>query len=320
MSCSPILSRRQFLTAAATVTTLAGCNFTPDPQQGPTGTLELMWGKSGIGSGLFQKPRAMAIDKADRLFIVDMTARIQVFTRDGEYLYGWSTPESKNGRPTGLSFDREGNLLVADTHYFRMLVYTPEGKLLANRTIGGESGSQSGQFNFVTDCVQDSQGNYYIAEYGEFDRIQKFSREGKFLLQWGEHGAELGKFVRPQALLVDAQDHIWVADACNHRLQVFNVANDKAELIAHWGEHGNALGELHYPYGIEFDTAGHIYVCEFGNHRVQKFTTAGKLVGWWGTNGRRRGELDQPWTAQLDSQGSLHVLDTYNHRIQRIRL
>ena len=25
----------------------------------------------------------------------------------------------------------------------------------------------------MTDCVQDSQGNYYVSEYGEWDRIQK---------------------------------------------------------------------------------------------------------------------------------------------------
>jgi sugar lactone lactonase YvrE len=314
------LARRTFLAGslAAAAAAVSGC--ARDPQQGPTGTLEKVWGQRGIGVGLFQKPRAMAISAADELYIIDMTARIQVFTRDGDYLRSWKTPDSTNGRPTGLSFDHEGNLLVADTHYFRMLAYTPEGKLLENRTIGGESGSEPGKFNFVTDIAQDSHGNYFISEYGEFDRVQKFSPSGSFLMQWGGHGTELGEFMRPQSIAVDSQDRVWVSDACNHRVQVFEVRENKANLLFHWGRQGSALGELNYPYGLQLDGQGHVYLCEFGNHRVQKFAENGELVGWWGRNGRREGELCQPWTAQLDSRGRLHVLDSYNHRVQRIWL
>ena len=50
----------------------------------------------------------MAIDDADNLYIVDMTARIQVFTADGEFIRSWQTPVHENGRPTGLSIDRQG--------------------------------------------------------------------------------------------------------------------------------------------------------------------------------------------------------------------
>ena len=76
-----------------------------------------------------------------------------------------------NGKPTGLSFDRDGNLMVADTHYFQVLVYSPQGKLL--RKLGGKNGEKPGEFGFVTGTAQDSQGNLYVSEYGEYDRIQK---------------------------------------------------------------------------------------------------------------------------------------------------
>jgi sugar lactone lactonase YvrE len=313
-------TRRTFLLSSLTAATatLAGCSSSP--QSGPSGKLEKVWGGRGLGPGLFQKPRAMAIDAEDRLYIVDMTARIQVFTRDGEYLHSWRTPESKNGRPTGLSIDRDGNLCVADTHYFRMLVYTPAGKLLPDRTIGGESGSQPGQFNFVTDVAQDTRGNYYISEYGEYDRVQKFTRDGKFLMQWGRHGSQLGEFMRPQSIMLDADDRLWVADSCNHRIQVFETTDTAANLVQSWGVEGSELGQLRYPYGLQLDGQGHVYLCEYGNHRVQKFTLSGELIAWWGSNGRKPGELIQPWTAQLDSRGRLHVLDSYNHRVQRIVL
>ena len=281
---------------------------------------ELVWGRRGISEGRFQKPRAIAIDDQDRLYVVDMTARIQVFDRDGKYLRSWHTPESVNGRPTGLSISREGLLMVADTHYFRVLFYTPEGELLPKKTIGGVCGTAPGEFHFVTDAVQDSEGNYYVAEYGEYDRIQKFSPDGKFLLQWGKHGSEPGQFMRPQSLAADRSDRIWVADACNHRIQVFDATGQEAKLVKMWGSEGNEPGQLRYPYGILLDDAGDVYVCEFGNHRVQKFTPDGELLKSWGSNGRRHGQLAQPWSFVLDSDDHLHILDTYNHRVQRFEL
>lgn len=262
----------------------------------------------------------MAIDKNDHIYIVDMTARIQVFDRDGNYIHGWRTPASQNGRPTGLTIDNDGNLLVADTHYYRMLVYQPDGVLLEDRVLGGTLGNAPGEFGLVTDAIQDSKGNYYVAEYGEYDRIQKFTREGEFLFQWGGHGSEQGEFLRPQNLTIDENDHIWVADACNHRIQVFDATGDSAVLTKCWGVEGVEPGQLRYPYDLILDGAGHIYVCEFGNHRVQKFTLDGEYIGMWGNIGREQGELHNPWALVRDSKGLFHVLDTYNHRVQRVQM
>ena len=281
---------------------------------------EQVWGNRGFGEGRFQKPRAMAIDNRDQIYIVDMTGRIQVFAPNGDFLRVWRTPEIEAGKPCGLSFDHDGNLLVADTHYFRVLFYTPAGKLLENRTIGGVNGHEPGHFFFVTDCVQDSRGNYYVCEYGDFDRVQKFARDGKFLVQWGRHGSEPGEFVQPRGMAIDRQDQLYVTDACNHRVQVFDVTVEPPKLVRMWGTMGREPGQLRYPYGIELDHRGHVYLAEFGNSRVQKFTEDGKFVASWGIAGRREGELNQPWDLALDSKGRLHVLDTYNHRVQTIRL
>ena len=284
----------------------------------PPGLPDLVWGRRGISEGRLQKPRAMAIDAQNQLYIVDMTGRVQVFTEDGEYLRGWRTPEITNGKPSGLSIDQEGNLLVADTHYFRVLFYTPLGQLLEDRTIGGRTGNGPGEFGFVTDAVQDSYGCYYVAEYGEYDRIQKFTREGQYLFEWGGRGRDPGQFSRPQNLAVDAEDRIWVADACNHRIQVFDALGDQARLVRMWGEAGPAPGQLSYPYDLVLDGEGHLYVCELGNHRVQKFTLDGQSLGCWGKSGRQPGELSNPWALVLDDQHRIHVLDTYNHRVQRL--
>lgn len=282
--------------------------------------VEKVWGGFGKGRGQFQKPRAVAIDEDDRLYIVDTTARIQVFDRDGNYQRGWRTPESAYGNPSGLAFDREGNLLVADTHYYRVLVYRRTGHLLAERTIGGRAGTGPGEFNFVTDAVQDDRGNYYISEYGNADRIQKLSPEGAFLEQWGGSGEEPGYFSRPNSLALDGRGQLWVADACNHRIQVFDVTTSPARLTVIWGNEGTAVGQLRYPYDVWPTPDGYVYIAEFGNHRVQKFTQQGESVAVAGGPGRQPGQFYQPWGLAVDSRGAVHVLDTYNHRVQRIRL
>jgi sugar lactone lactonase YvrE len=290
------------------------------PNASPPGEPDLIWGRRGLSDGRLQKPRAMAIDDQDRLYIVDMTGRIQVFSADGEFLRGWRTPKIDQGRPTGLSFDSAGNLMVADTHYYRVLFYSQDGQLNEDLTIGGVCGQGPGEFHFVTDSVQDSQGNYYVSEYGEYDRIQKFSPDREFLFQWGSHGDGPMQFMRPQSLAIDENDLLWVADSCNHRIQVFDARGDGAKLVKIWGEKGHEPSQLSYPFGMLLDGQGHIYVAERGNHRVQKLDLEGNSLGVWGTSGRRPGELNEPWALVLDSQNRIHILDTYNHRVQRIRL
>ncbi len=290
----------------------AGCRRST----GSSGDVDKIWGRLGLEDGKFQKPRAGCIDAQGRIYIVDMTARIQVFDEEGNFIRSWMSPDHTVGRPSGLSIDRKGRLLVSDTHYYQLLVYTPEGELLER--LGGVKGEKPGEFGLVTDAAEDSQGNLYVAEYGEFDRIQKFSPDREFLLQWGGHGEELGQFVRPQKLWIDEQDRIWVTDACNHRIQVFDT---EGKLLFHWGQQGSGPGDLSYPYDISLDADGNVLVTEWGNHRIQKFTQDGKSLATFGTYGRKQpGEFFHPWGSVIDRQGRINIIDSQNHRIQRVRM
>jgi streptogramin lyase len=289
----------------------SGC----DTNRTSIGKLQAVWGRRGISDGRLQKPRAMAIDHSDRIYIVDMTARIQVFTPDGTFINKWQTPDHQFGKPTGLSIGNDGKVLVANTHYYEVLIYSPDGRLV--KKLGGTKGERPGEFGLVTHAVQDSHNNYYVSEYGEFDRIQKFTPEGEFILQWGGHGSEPGQFIRPQKMAVDSDDHIWVADACNHRIQVFD---SQGKLLQIWGKEGGEPGQLYYPYDLLLAPDGTIYVCEFGNHRVQRFTRDGRSLGCWGSEGRQEGQLYNPWALVRDSQGMIYVLDTNNHRVQVVKM
>ena len=296
---------------------LSGCV----PQTGIAAQPELVWGRRGLSDGRLMKPRAMVIDPSDQLYIVDMTGRIQIFDRDGNFLRGWRTPVIKQGKPTGLGFAKDGSLLVADTHYFRVLFYSSTGQLNESRTIGGEHGDAAGQFHFVTDVAEDRRGHFFVGQYGQVDRIQEFDPTGQFIRYWGSQGSQPGEFSRPQALLFDSSGLLWVADACNHRMQVFDVlSGGPPQLVDMWGRPGSAPGELQYPYGIDFDTDGTLLVAEFGNHRVQRFSRTGEPLEIWGHVGTGDGQFSSPWAVGIDSQRCMHVLDTMNHRVQRFVL
>lgn len=327
VSKSPI-DRRQWLTLAASglgglirtlpslgaLTAFSGCL-----PRGTSAEPDLVIGSIGIGPGRFQKPRAIAMDALDRLFVVDMTGRIQVLTAEGQSLAQWRTPDIYQGKPTGLTIAPSGNLWVADTHYHRILEYTPEGELLTDRTLGGTQGIGPGEFGLVTDIVIDSQQRRYVSEYGSFDRIQVFDPEDQFIMQWGQTGEAPGDFTRPQCMAVDDQDRIWVADACNHRVQVFEIVEGRAKLLDTWGSEGREPGQMRYPYGLLLAPGNRILITEYGNHRVQLLTRSGEPLESWGIAGRSPGQLDQPWASALDSKNRCYVLDSYNHRIQRFQ-
>jgi sugar lactone lactonase YvrE len=280
---------------------------------------EIVWGKLGLADGRFQKPRAMTIAD-DELYIVDKTGRVQVFDVEGNFLRLWRTPAIETGKPTGLGVDRHGNIMVADTHYFRLLFYSKAGVLLESQTIGGTNGPGVGQFAFVTDAAQDSKGNFFISEYGEFDRIQKYDSNGEFVCRFGESGDGPLQFRRPQCLMFDKDDNLWITDSCNHRIQVVRCEQETPEVLQILGSPGDQPGQFRYPYNLWLDGDDLLYVSEFGNHRIQKLTRKGKPILTWGKPGRNAGELQQPWAIVKDSRNRLHILDTGNHRVQRVSI
>jgi DNA-binding beta-propeller fold protein YncE len=211
-------------------------------------------------------------------------------------------------------------LLVADTHYNRMLAFALDGQPLPEHQIGGTAGHGPGEFAFVTDAVCDAQGNYYVGEYGDSDRIQKFDSHGEFICQWGGTGDSDGLFVRPQSLVIDSQNRLWVADACNHRIQRFDLSTTPPTHLDTFGTLGHELGQFYYPYDLALARDGTVIVCEYGNQRLQRLDDTGRGIATWGSPGHGDGQLYQPWGVVIDSRNRIHVLDSNNHRVQRLRM
>jgi len=278
---------------------------------GPSEKALLVWGGRGTRPGQFVMPRAITV-VGEYLFVVDKRARIQRFSLDGKHQIEWQTPAFDKGKPTGLGTDLEGNLLVADTHYSRILRYAVDGRLLDSF---GVEGKGPGQFIYPTDVTCDAEGNLYVCEYGGNDRVQKFDAKGRFILQWGCFGEAPGEFQRPMSVAVGDDGLIYVADSCNHRVQVFDA---NGNLVRAWGKVGGGPGQLRYPYDLAVDD-GNIIVCEYGNSRLQRFSADGKFLAKWGSLGVQSGQLNAPWGVFSDLRGRIYVADAGNNQVQVVR-
>jgi ABC-type Fe3+ transport system permease subunit/DNA-binding beta-propeller fold protein YncE len=277
-------------------------------------------GTRGVGVGQLNKPRSVAIDSQDNLFVVDMTGRVQKFSSNGVFMLSWQMPQTDLGKPKGMCRDREGNILVVEPHYQRVNHFSPEGKLVAQ---WGVRGTNEGQFILPRAVAVNSHNDIFVSEYEGRERVQKFklgtAANGKpqasFISGIGHAGTGPCEFNRPEGICVDSQDRLYVADSCNHRIQIFSADGG---LIASYGKAGTGLGELSYPYDICVDKAGRQYVCEFGNSRIQVFDAQNHPIEIIGGPGAEPGRFSNPWGVALDSAGNLYVADSQNHRVQKL--
>jgi hypothetical protein len=115
-----------------------GCNQGPESSLNSRifSSVEVI-GHRGAGAGEFNKPRSVAVDLKDNLYVVDMTGRVQKFSPDGKFLLSWQMPQVELGKPKGMCTDRQGNIVLVEPHYQRVNHFTPEGKLLAQWGIRG---------------------------------------------------------------------------------------------------------------------------------------------------------------------------------------
>lgn len=304
-----------FSVAIMAVSLVVGCGSETEPE-----TVAQTIGFRGHRPGAFSFPRGIDIDKAGSIAVADKTGRVQLIAPSGESIHEWELPRFDNGTPTGLVFDQTDSaaptILLADTHYSRILRYSTGGELLLEF---GEYGDEPGQMIYPTDIALDPEGNMFITEYGEEDRVLNYSADGGFIQQWGAHGNEPGELNRALAILyvdakTDAAARLVVADTCNHRIQIFSTTG---ELLSIWGEVGSAPGRLNYPYDIATDEEGNLFVAEYGNNRIQKFTIGGEPLGVYGGAGPEPGQFGAPWGIAY-AAGALWVADTYNHRLQAV--
>lgn len=80
------------------------------------------------------------------------------------------------------------------------------------QTIGGiDAEDENFQFYSIRGAVKDSKGNIFVLDAGNH-RVQKFDKNGNFLLSFGQKGQGPGEFNMPRNILILSDDTIFVND------------------------------------------------------------------------------------------------------------
>lgn len=267
------------------------------------------WSMPSDGPRLPQ-PRSVAIAPTGDIVALDRVNRVLIYDASGAVKHWWRMPEVAKGRPEGVTVLRDGSIVVCDTHYSRVITFSPQGTILA--TFGSE-GTLNGQFVYPVGITKDAQENLYVCEYGGNDRVQKFTRDGKHLLTFGAFGTGAGEFQRPSGILWH-EGKVYVADAINNRIEVYS---DDGEFLKTLGGTGSPL-RLNFPYDVTLGGDGVLYVIEYGAGRLSKITFDGQLLGRFGAAGQGANQFYTPWG--LASDGKLIVVaDTGNRRLVVLR-
>lgn len=140
----------------------------------------------------------------ERVYVCDMKKhQVVVFDRvTGKELFVIGKPGDKAGefnRPTHLTVDRHGNLIVNDAFNFRIQKFTSDGKFI--RQIG-IAGNTLGSMARPKGVVADNDGILYVVD-AAFENVQIFSPEGKLLLFFGGAGLEPGSMYLPAGIAID---------------------------------------------------------------------------------------------------------------------
>jgi DNA-binding beta-propeller fold protein YncE len=306
----PSISRRQAVgaglwQAAAALTALSGCSASQDAPELYFSRLRV-W-KIPSAERFLPAPRGLYSDEQNTVYVLDNAGRVLVYDSDGNLSKRWDMPDSRIGKPEGVWRLQDGRIVVADTHYHRIVFFTPDGHV---DSMFGTQGREPGQFVFPVAIAQDSSGFLYVGEYGAHQRVQKFDVSGRFVLQFGSHGTGPGQFQRPSGLALHKSE-VYVVDAFNDRIQVFSETGQLRRIIT-LPERAEPLA---YPYDLRVTEDGRIYVIENKAARLTLLNPDGSIIGRFGRPGRNLQEFYQPWDLTYLTDGRILIADTGNHRL-----
>ena len=162
--------------------------------------------------------------------------------------------------PHGGMVDAEGNLWMTDARGghgigHQAIKLSPQGTVLMTLGTKGVSGSGAAHFDQPTDVVVAPNGDLVVSDShreGKNNRVVHFTKEGKYLNEWGTKGAGPSQFSEPHTMAVDSRGRLFVGDRENNRIQIFD---QKGTFLEEWRQFGR-------PSGIAITKDDTIYVAD----------------------------------------------------------
>ena|GEM_PF-6706544 len=273
-------------------------------------------GYSGDGGSPFDaqlnEPAGIALDKAGNLFIADLgnhvirmvnrtTGLISTFAGTGVKGFSGDNGPAVQAQlysPNGLTFDGNGNLLVADQDAQVVRKISPGGIITTIAGTGevgysGDNGpATQAKLSIPTDVRVDAQGNIYIADSWN-NLVRKVDASGIITVFAGRYPtsgyegnggpAAQAQLSRPNNLAIGSDGSIFISDFGNLLIRkvtpdgiISNCAGFGVEtwegygIYSYCGDYGPALKAYLSPLGIELDQQGNLLVADIVNQRVRK--------------------------------------------------
>jgi DNA-binding beta-propeller fold protein YncE len=281
-----------------------------------------------IGQGVYglNFGQAVHVDPQDNIWVVDQgSSNVIKFDPDGRILLVLSRkpeaisvrPAQRGGPPAGAEGrGAEGRGGAA-----------PEGRGAAGGGAAAGRGGASGagipgdSFQRTADVAWDKAGNIYVADGVSANgnaRVAKFDKDGHFIKSWGQRGSEPGQFNMLHGIALDAQGNVYVADAGNKRIQVFDGDGNVKSQIAGIGA----------PHAICITPGAHQYLYSsnsndpetLDNGEIYKLELDGKIVGKFGRAGKLPKEFGMANAIDCRSENELWIGELTNWRAQKVTL
>ena len=184
------------------------------------------------------------------------------------------------------------------------------------------SGIPGDSFNRTADVTWDRAGNIFVADgVGKTTgnaRVAKFDKDGHFIKSWGSRGSDPGQFNSIRGIVIDAQGNLYVADAGNQRIQVFDGDGNVKAQIANIGV-PSALcitpGPHQYLYSSNSNDPETL-----DNGEIYKLELDGRIVGKFGRAGKLPKEFGMVNSIDCRSENELFIAELTNWRVQKVTL
>jgi DNA-binding beta-propeller fold protein YncE len=172
-------------------------------------------------------------------------APILKYNADGKLLSSWGAKMFVF--PHGATVDRDGNLWVTDARGdngigHQVFKFSPDGKVLLALGKAGVSGSTPDLFDQPTDVVVAPSGDIFVTDShrnGKNNRIVRFTRDGKYVKEWGKKGSARGELSEPHTIAMDSRGRLFVGDRENNRIQIFD---QDGRVLDEWRQFGRPSG------------------------------------------------------------------------------
>lgn len=159
--------------------------------------------------------------------------------------------------PWGLTFDKAGNLYVADHFNNRIRkIELPSGEVstfAGSGTLGDADGTRTeAQFKYPRSLTFDGAGNLYVTDLGNY-KIREITPDGVVTTVAGSNlgfkdgDATTAQFAELTRIIIDADGNLYVADAGNNRIRkIIGVATSVPLKVAEQGaEVWSSNGAVH---------------------------------------------------------------------------